>query len=244
MATSTDKLAPRIIINEHDNVNKRKKKRNHPITLIFGFSPMGRTCEMIECNRTSDIMTEFGTPLSAPEKYFIDAGLRLVEQGSTVLMTRLPYDNEQSHTVKYVDYKLESPIAMKDIITVPQESEMRKKDDDAVTILKEMHNIDQRLNQVQRISQISDSSDEYIHSMTNEQLVELELDPQSNLEANTFRIVDIKGHQYGVGAGKVAYSGIFPVITTAPMALYYQGYIKNTKGLDKALALMDLTDGI
>jgi hypothetical protein len=26
--------------------------------------------------------------------------------------------------------------------------------------------------------------------------------------------------------------------------LYYQGYIKNTKGLDKALALMDLTDGI
>ena len=37
-------------------------------------------------------------------------------------MTRLPYDNDQSHKVKYVDYKIEDPIAIKDIVTVPQET--------------------------------------------------------------------------------------------------------------------------
>ena len=50
MATSTDKLAPRIIINEHDLVPKEQKKLKHPITLMFGFSPIGRTCEMVVCN--------------------------------------------------------------------------------------------------------------------------------------------------------------------------------------------------
>lgn len=34
-------------------------------------------------------------------------------------MTRLPYDNDQSHTVKYVDYRIEDPISMADIVTVP-----------------------------------------------------------------------------------------------------------------------------
>ena len=64
--------------------------------------------------------------------------------------------------------------------------------------------------------------------MTNEELVEMELDPKENLPDNTFRIVDIRGEQYGVGANKTSYCGIFPVITTAPMALYYQNKIKNT----------------
>ena len=40
-------------------------------------------------------------------------------------MTRLPYDNDQSHTVKYVDYVVEDPIAMRDIATVPMESKAR-----------------------------------------------------------------------------------------------------------------------
>ena len=40
-------------------------------------------------------------------------------------MTRLPYDNDQSHKVKYVDYKVEEPIAMKDFATVPMETKVR-----------------------------------------------------------------------------------------------------------------------
>lgn len=92
-------------------------------------------------------------------------------------MTRLPYDNDQSHTVKYVDYMLNDPISMKDIATVPLESKTRERDDIAVTMLKEMHDIDVLMTQVQRISQVSDDNGEYIHSMTNEELVELDLDP-------------------------------------------------------------------
>ena len=105
---------------------------------------------------------------------------------------------------------------------------MRKKDDKAVTTLKEMHALDSKMTQVQRISQISNSLGEHIHKMTNEELVDLEIDPQANLDANTFRIVDIKGERYGVGAAKTAYTGVFPVVVTSPMALYYQGSIQNT----------------
>ena len=42
--------------------------------------------------------------------------------------------------------------------------------------------------------------------MTNEELVELELDPYANLDDGIFRIVDIKGEQYGIGASTLEYS--------------------------------------
>ena len=106
MATSTDKLAPRILINENEISDTPGKRLNPPVTLVFGFAPIGRTLEMVACNTEGEIRMEFGTPVSAPEKYFIDAASRLVAAGGTALMTRLPYDNDQSHTVKYVDYKL------------------------------------------------------------------------------------------------------------------------------------------
>lgn len=244
MAIQTDKLAPRILVNENDIESKVAKRLNKPITLMFGFAPIGRTCEMVVCNNANDILTEFGSPESAPEKYFIDSALRLVGTGATALMTRLPYDNDQSHKVKYVDFKVGSPISMRDIATVPMETKTRKTDDRAVTVLKEMHNLDKHMTQVQRISQVSDKYGDKIHSMTNEELIELELDPQDNLEQDTFRIVDIRGQQYGVGAGKLAYSGIFPIVTTAPMALYYQSKILNTVEMDSTMSMVDVSEGI
>lgn len=244
MATQTDKLAPRILVNENDIESKTKQRLNKPITLMFGFAPIGRTCEMVVCNNASDVLTEFGSPESAPEKYFIDSALRLVGTGATALMTRLPYDNDQSHTVKYVDFKLGSPISMRDIATVPMETKTRKTDDRAVTVLKEMHSLDKNMTQVQRISQVSDNYGDRIHSMTNEELIELELDPQENLEQDTFRIVDIRGQKYGVGAAKTSYTGIFPIVTTAPMALYYQGKILNTTEMDSTMSMVDVSNGI
>lgn len=119
MATQTDKLASRIIVNEHDIPSPESRIRRKPVTLLFGFSPIGRTCEMVVCNTIQEITQEFGQPESAPEKYFIDSAERLVQNNATVLMTRLPYDNDQSHTVKYVDYKVENPISTRDIVTVP-----------------------------------------------------------------------------------------------------------------------------
>ena len=107
-----------------------------------------------------------------------------------------------------------------------------------------MHDLDKSMSQVQRISQVSDKYGDRIHSMTNEELIELELDPQDNLEQDTFRIVDIRGQRYGVGAGKLAYTGIFPIVTTAPMALYYQGKILNTVEMDSTMSLMDVSEGI
>lgn len=224
MATDTSKLAPRIIINEHDQTPGAGTRTpwNAPVTLIFGFSGVGRTCEMVVCNSEAEILNEFGYPESQPEKYFIDAGLKMVRQGATALMTRLPYDNPQSHTVKYIDYRLEEPISMYDIATIPMETITREKDDDAVTILKEMHNVDSSMNQLQRISVVHDNTGTSVHRMTNESLVELDLDPEANLESGTFRIVDIRGEMYNTGVGGLEYVGIFPVFVTAPMALYYQ----------------------
>lgn len=74
--------------------------------------------------------------------------------------------------------------------------------------------------------------------------MELDLDPISNLEENTFRIVDIRGEQYGTGPNDIQYSGIFPMVVTAPMAMYYQGKIQNSFELDEGLAILDLEDGI
>ena len=64
------------------------------------------------------------------------------------------------------------------------------------------------------------------------------------MDANTFRIVDIRGQRYGVGAAKTAYTGIFPMVVSAPMALYYQGKILNTPEMDKTMEMMDITNGI
>ena len=244
MATQTDKLAPRIIINENDVPARSMRDVNPPVTLIFGFAPIGKTCEMVYCNNITEIRNEFGFPTTAPEKYFIDAGMRVVQQGATAIMTRLPYDNDQQHRVKYVDYQLEDPIAMNDLATVPAESKAREKDDAAVTVLKEMHELDHRMTQVQRVSQISDEFGTHIHSMSNEELVELELDPQANLEENTFRIVDIRGEQYRRGAGGKECVGIFPILTSAPMALYYQQKLSNNGQMDAILGLVDVSEGI
>lgn len=219
----TSKLAPRIIVNEHEIFEKRKKSIVSPATLIFGFSPRGKTCEIVECNSAYEVYDEFGQPQSTPEKYFANSAIRLINSGATALMVRLPYDNFQSHEVKYVDYKVEEPIQMGDISTGPAEMKVRQKDNVGVEVLKELHNIDPHMNQFQRISQVKiGNSGIGINHMTGQDLIDLELDPQENLEENTFRIVDIRSQQYGVGVGKHEYTGIFPMIVTSPMALYYQ----------------------
>ena len=56
--------------------------------------------------------------------------------------------------------------------------------------------------------------------------------------------MDIRGQRYGIGAGKLAYTGIFPMIVSAPMALYYQGKILNTIEMDKTFEMMDISNGI
>lgn len=83
-----------------------------------------------------------------------------------------------------------------------------------------MHDLDSTMNQYQRITHRK-IGDNFIGSMTNEELVELDLDPKNNLETNTFRIVDIVGQQYGIGLDKTEYTGIFTVIVPSPTALYY-----------------------
>lgn len=82
--------------------------------------------------------------------------------------------------------------------------------------------------------------------MTNEELVELELEPTDFLETNMFRIVDIRCDQYGVGQNEdVEYGGIFTVVVPSPMSLYYQGRIKNTPEMDECFKFLTLLeDGV
>lgn len=243
---NTDRLAPRIVLNEDELNPTPSGKLVQPVVLSMGFSPIGRTNEMVVCNTVNEIYREFGYPTSAPEKWFVDAGVRVVQNGGTALMTRLPYDNFQCHSVRYVDYRLDDPIAWRDIATGPAETQTRLRDDSGVTVLKEMNAVDSRMNQFQRIVQkpTPQGDDVHIGSMTNEELQELELDEATVLESGTFRIVDVVGRQYSVGSGKREYAGIFPILTTSPMALYYQGKIQNTTDLDDCLRLVDLEDGV
>lgn len=78
MALDTGRLAPKIIINENEIIDTSKPKPKPPVTLLFGFSPIGRTCELVRCDSVSDVYQEFGYPQSAPEKYFIDSAIRLI----------------------------------------------------------------------------------------------------------------------------------------------------------------------
>ena len=141
-STSTVKSAPRIIVNEHEIFDKVKRIPKAPVTLVFGFSPIGRTNEMVVCNTVKEISDEFGFPTSSAEKWFVDAAMNVVRNGATALMTRLPYDNFQCHEVKYVDFTIEPSIGLKDLATGHMETKTREKDDIGVTILKEMRNLD------------------------------------------------------------------------------------------------------
>ena len=58
------------------------------------------------------------------------------------------------------------------------------------------------------------------------------------------RIVDIRGLEHGVGAAKRAYTGIFPMIVSAPMAIYCSGLIESSKDMDACMKLVDLNEGI
>ena len=64
MAIQTNKLAPRIIINEYAETAGVGGQRpwSSPTTLIFGFSPVGKTCEMVVCHSEAEIINEFGYP--------------------------------------------------------------------------------------------------------------------------------------------------------------------------------------
>lgn len=81
MAIPTDKLSPRVIINEYEKTSGLGNQMpwSRPTTLIFGFSPVGKTCEMVVCHSEADIINEFGYPQTHTEKYFIDAGLKVVQ---------------------------------------------------------------------------------------------------------------------------------------------------------------------
>lgn len=80
--------------------------------------------------------------------------------------------------------------------------------------------------------------------MSNEKLLDIELDPQSNLEENTFRLVDIRENQYAQGQLGIEYGGMFPIVVSAPMALYYQGRIESTQELDACFNMVELSNGI
>ena len=44
-----------------------------------------------------------------------------------------------------MEYQIEDPIALRDIATIPAETKARENDDYAVTALKEMHYLDERM---------------------------------------------------------------------------------------------------
>ena len=96
----------------------------------------------------------------------------------------------------------------------------------------------------QRISQVKSKSGISIAHMTNEQFQEMQIAPTETIPQNTFRIVDIRGEQYGSGNGNVEYTGIFPIIVTSATALYYQNKILNSESLDECFSILDLSEGI
>lgn len=244
MAILTDRLAPRIIINENDIPEPNKNIRNSPVTLIFGFAPIGRTMDMVVCNSTSDIYQEFGQPESLPEKYFIDSALRVVQSGATALMTRLPYDNSQCNKFKYVEYQVKDPISMHDLATGPMEDNMRDIDDNGVTILKQLNGIDKSMTQFQRIVQTEGNNGLLIKSMPTNELTNIELDPINNLKKNSFVLVDIRGEQYGSGEDGINYTGVFPLVITSPMGMLWQRTHTNMVELQDCLNMIDLDHGI
>ena len=212
-----------------------------PVCLMFGFSPKGAILEPKYMRSISDIQTEYGAPETSLEKYFYNAGIRTVLGGGTALMVRLPYDNAQANTIKYVRYSIGNPIHRRFVYEKGERTEAwyRKLDNEGIDTLNKMHELDSNMNGYSRITLASKN----IESMSLDKFEDVCLDA-NELEDDSIYIFDVKKQQLKtnpvINEPTTQYIGIVPVLVTTSTALYVQEKIENNAENDKLFNLVSM----
>lgn len=236
--------APGVTVTETDVSNYDVRDRvKPPVTLIFGYSPKGAILDPKYIYTHAQMVSEFGRPEDSLEKYFYNAGVRVLQGGGTPLMVRLPYDNDQANRVKYVRYAVDQPIHLKFIQEYGDKSEekYREYDNDGVEVLNLMHELDSRLSGYSRISLASET----IESMSVNEFDDVMLD-SSSLEDDSIYIFDIMKQQLGTNPlltknnDTFQYLGIVPVLVPASTAVYIQEKIENNLNNDRLFNLISI----
>ena len=234
--------APGIFTNEIDLSNyDGAPPTKSPVCLMFGFSPKGAVLEPKYMRTIPDVVAEYGLPENTLEKYFYNAAVRTILGGGTALMTRLPYDNAQANTIKYVRYSIEQPVHRDFIYEKGDESEawFRQLDNEGVDVLNRMHDLDNHMNGFSRIKLASKT----IQSMSVDKYDEVCLDA-SELPNDSIYIFDKKKQQLGTNPvltePNTQYLGVVPVLVTTSTALYVQEKIENNSENDKLFNLLSM----
>ena len=234
--------APGVKINETDLSNYEIEPRPEPpVCLIFGFSPRGDLLSPKYIRSMADQDETYGRPETSLEKYFYNAASRVLSGGGTPMMVRLPYDNEQCNTVKYVRYSVEPPIHMDYVYADGEKSEERYRriDNDGVEVLKKMNEVDSYLRGFSRIKCASHT----VESMSVQKFEEVSLD-STPLEDDSIYIFDVRKQKLGTNPlltkSDFQYLGIVPVIVTSSVAAYVQEKIENNAENDKLFNLISI----
>lgn len=239
---STLTKAPGVFTNEIDlSSYENRPPTRSPVCLMFGFAPKGAILESKYMRSVTEIQSEFGLPETSLEKYFYNAGVRTVLGGGTALMVRLPYDNAQANSIKYVRYAVGNPIHRKFVYEKGEQTESwyRKLDNEGIDTLNRMHELDSNMNGYSRITLASKT----IESMPLDKFEDVCLDA-SELEDDSIYIFDVKKQQLGtnpvITEPKTQYIGVVPVIVTTTTALYVQEKIENNSENDKLFNLLSM----
>lgn len=212
-----------------------------PVCLMFGFAPKGDILEPKYMTTVADVEEEYGTPENSLERYFYNAAVRTIAGGGTALMTRLPYDNAQANTIKYVRYSIGDPIHRQFVYEKGEESEawFRQLDNEGVDVLNKMHDLDSNMNGFSRIKLASRT----VESMSVDEFDEVCLDA-TDLPNDSLYIFDIKKQQLETNPlltdPTTQYIGVVPVLVTTSTALYVQEKIENNAENDKLFNLMSM----
>ena len=234
--------APGISVTERDKSDySGNGEYKSPVCLVFGFAPKGPFLEANYITSLSQLKSTFGRPEDSLEKYFYNAAVRVIKSGGTALMTRLPYDNAQANTVKYVRYSVEQPIHRQYVYADGDVSEekYRAVDNDGIDVLNIMHELDDHLNGYSRIKCASES----VESMSVDKFDEVMLD-SSDLHQDSIYIFDIMKQQLGTNPlltkPDTEYLGIVPVLVPTSTALYVQEKIENNSENDLLFNLLSI----
>jgi hypothetical protein len=88
------------------------------LSLVMGFFPQGTAGEVIRPTSLATIKNYFGTPESEAERYAYYACKEVMNRNGSLLVARIPYDNDSNNFLPYTEYEIGSLVENNDISAI------------------------------------------------------------------------------------------------------------------------------
>jgi len=105
--------APGIQVNEIDRSQYDEYDNslpNSPDCFILGFADKGEDYAIRKINSVETLNNVYGYPQNEAERYFYNGCTEILNQGASLLVAKLPYDNNANGKYTYVDYKIDQNV--------------------------------------------------------------------------------------------------------------------------------------